>query len=206
MKNALRNSHAVQHILGEQTVIPHVVNREHDRNIFHQRVMAVRRPQQHGHQRRLPVMAMNHIRRPDMLRHLDRRAAELRVPLRVVRIISAAAAIQSVTIEILRVIHKVVAHAIQLRAIGYRRKAQPCPAHRNRQARHHHCSGLRPAVPRQHHRHFMALHHQRLRQRLHDVRQAARLRKRQPLRCHEQNSHGVLTSGSKGTTQSFYAI
>jgi len=70
-------------------------------------------------------------------------AAEFRVPLRVVRIISAAAAIQSSRSKYSRVIHKVVTHAIQLRAIGYRRKAQPCPAHRNRQARHHHCSGLR---------------------------------------------------------------
>ncbi len=194
MEHTLRNARAVQHILGEQSVITHVVNGENDRNTLHQRIIAVRRPQQHRHQRRLPVMAMNHIRRPDMLRHLDRRAAELRIPLRVVRIIPAAAAIQSVAIEILWIIHKVIAHAIQLRAIGNRGKTQPRPAHWNRQARHHHSTGFRPAVPRQHHRHLVALRYQRLRQRLHHVRQAARLRKRQPLRCYKQNSHALFAA------------
>src|SRR6266566_7351444 len=148
---------------------------------------------------------MKHVRRPDMLRDFDRRAAELRVPFRIVRIISRAPAVQSVAVEIRRIIHEEISHAVQHRTVRDRRKSQPRSTHRNGQARHHHGGRLGPPVPRQHHRHLVALRHQRFRQRFHNVRQATGLRKRQPFRCHKQNSHRVLITSSQSTSQSFYA-
>src|SRR6267143_203993 len=94
------------------------MNRENYRHVLHQRIVSIRGTQQHRHKRRLPVVAMKHVRGPDVLGHLNRGSAKLRIPFSVVRILSAASAVQSIAVEIRGIIHEVIPHPIQHRARG----------------------------------------------------------------------------------------
>ncbi len=139
-----------------------------------------------------------------MLGNLNCRAAKLAVALRVVRIICGAFSVDSVAVKIFRVIHEVIAHAMEQPAIGNRRKTQPRPEW-NSHARLHDGGSFRSPVARQHHRDLVSLRHQGLRQRFDHVRQAACFRKRQSFRCYEQYSQGILSAAFFLASQSAYA-
>src|SRR5271170_594664 len=106
MKRAGWNSSALDHVPPKHALITHVVNGKNYWRIFDQWIVRVRGAQQHRQQTGLPVMAMDRIRRPNVLRHLNRRAAKLGVAFGIVRKIAPAAAVDSIAIKILRVFHK----------------------------------------------------------------------------------------------------
>ena len=139
-------------------------------SVFHRGIIAVRGPQQHRHERRLPVVAMKRVCRPNMFGDFDRRAAKLRVTLRVVGIIFSTGSVQTFAVKIRGIVNEEIVHSADERAVNDGGKAEPCAAHRNRQARHHHRGRLCPAVERQYHGHLVALRYQSFRQRLHHVR------------------------------------
>jgi hypothetical protein len=60
---------------------------------------------------------MDHVGLPDVGRDFDRRAGKFREPLSVVRVIPLDRPVERIAIEVLRVIHKQVLHAIDDRAI-----------------------------------------------------------------------------------------
>ena len=105
-------------------MIAHVVDREDDRQFLQRVILRVARPQQHRHQARLPVMAVDHVRHPDALAEFDGRAAKLRKTLGVVRIILPRHAVQLLAVEIFRIIHKVIVDAVQRSALHDSREAQ----------------------------------------------------------------------------------
>src|SRR6267378_1027853 len=155
------------------------MNREDHRQSLNRRIFFVLRPQQHRHQGGLPVVAVDHIGHPDVLGKLDRRAAELRESLRVVRIILSRHPIELLAVEVFRVLYKVVAHPAQNPAMEDRGKTQRV-AHRDGQAWRSHSPRFRIAIPRKQHDDFMPQRNERLGQRFHHVRKTSRLREREP--------------------------
>ncbi len=176
-------------------MIAHVVYRENYRETLNRRVFPVLGSQQHRNQGGLPVMAVDHLGRPDVLGKLDGRAAELREPLGVIRIILSRHAVELIAVEVLRVLDKVVAHAAQDHAVQDRWETQRV-AHRDAQARRGHRPDFRTAVPRKQHRDFMPERDKRPGQRFHHVRKASRFRKREPFGGDKEYFHIPPFKGS----------
>jgi len=124
---------------GKKPVISHVVNREDHGNISHRRVVSVGTAQEYGHECGLPIVAMKHVRGPNVLSNFDCRPAEFAVAFRVVGKISRAIAVETVAIEICRIIYKEIPDAANYRAIQDCGKTQ-LARHRNRKAGQYHGS------------------------------------------------------------------
>ena len=173
-EKAFRQTKIRERVARKKSVITHIVNRENYRHGAKQWIRFVKRSQQHRHERRLPVMAMDHVRGPDVLADFDGRAAELTKAVGVVGIILALQAVKLVAVKIFGIVHEKIAHAADDGAIGNRGKAEAA-AERNRHAGHDHRRGFCSAVARQHDGDFMAQLNERLRKSFDNVRQAARL-------------------------------
>ena len=170
----LGHANALQDRRRKQAVVSHVVDGEDYGNSVKQRVVRILRAQKDRHKRRLPVVAMHHVGRPDVLGNLHRGPAEFAEAFGVVRIIFALLSVELFAVEIGRVVHEVIAHAGKKRTVGHRGKAQPL-AHRDRQARHNYRGRLGAAIARQNHGDFVAHRRQRLGQSFDHVGQAAGL-------------------------------
>ncbi len=188
MKQRLRNPRARQRFRRENTVVADIVDREHHRDVLYDRIVGIGRSQQRRHHRRLPVMAVKNVRRPDVLGHFNCGAGKFRKTLGVVRKFAVLVPIDTVAIEIKRIIQEEVSNSPQHRAVSDCRKAQP-RALGDRQAGHHHRRGFHAAIPRQKHRHFMPQLHQGARQGLEHIREPAGLRVRQSFRSCKENAH-----------------
>ena len=169
-------------------MIAHIVNREHDWQILHHRIITIDGSQQDWQQRGLPIMAMENICWPDMLRDFDRRAAEFAVAFGIVGKIASGISVKTVAIEVSGITDKKVAHAIQQRAIHNRRKPQTV-AHRHGKARNYFRTARSSPVPGQHHGHFVTARNQRFGQRFHYIGKPSGLRKRQTFRGDKEDSH-----------------
>src|ERR1700722_13346032 len=95
-------------------------------------------------------MAMDYVWAPDMLSNFEGRAAELTVAFRVVGVIAAAAAVESIAIEVRRVVDEKIAHAADDGTVGDGWKAEARAAHGNRHTGNDDRAGFRSAVARQH--------------------------------------------------------
>ena len=87
-----------------------------------------------GHKGRLPIMAVNHVRKPHALDAFDGGARKFREALGVVRIVAGFISIELRTVEERRVVHKKIANAADRLALQDRGKAQSI-AQRNGDAR-----------------------------------------------------------------------
>ncbi len=172
MKDAHGNARAIECLTTEKAVIAHIVYGKNDRNISHERIVAVGSAQQHGHECGLPIVAVDYVGMPEMLGDFNRGAAKLTVALGIIRIIAAGTAVEPVAIKIGGIVYKKIANAVDYGTVGNGWKTEACAAHGNRHAGHDHGTGLRSAVARQHNRDFMAEADQGLRQSLNDVREA----------------------------------
>ncbi len=99
-------------------MVSHVVDGEDYGNSVKQRVVRILRAQEDRHKRRLPVVAMHHVGRPNVLGNLHRGPAEFAEAFGVVRIIFALLCVELFAVEIGRVVHKVIAHAGKKSAVG----------------------------------------------------------------------------------------
>ena len=106
-----RQAGGFQHRAWKHALIGQIVNGQHHRQVARDRVFAVLRAHQQRNQRRLPIVAMNHIRQPDALHEFDGGAAIFGEALGVVRIIDAFLAIELLAIEVAAVDHEKIAHA-----------------------------------------------------------------------------------------------
>ena len=160
--------------LRKQSLIAQVVNREDHRQRPHHRIVRVLRAQQQRHQRRLPVVAMNHVRQPHALHELDRHARKLGIALRVVGIVAGLVAVELRAVEVRGIVHEEIAHALDWRAFADRRKPHFF-AQRYADARNQHGRDLVAVIARQQDHHFVPRSHQRPRQAFYDVRESAGL-------------------------------
>ncbi len=135
-------------------MVAHVVDGEDHRQVRKLRIGAVGRSQQHRHERALPVVTMNHVGLPDLLGQLDRRARELRETLGIVGVIPSGQAIELIAVEIFRIVHEEVLHAVRPRTFGNGRKAKR-RTHGHGQALEHDFLDRRIAVTRQDHGHLV---------------------------------------------------
>src|SRR5882724_9154664 len=136
-------------------------------------------------------MAVEHIRRPDVLGDLNRGTAEFAVALRVIREIADGISVNAVAIEVCRIIHEKVPHTIQQRSVKNRREPQPNPQW-HRKTGNDDGAGLGSPVPREDYSHFVTARHKSFRKRLHDIGQAAGLGKWQSFGSHKQDSHDFV--------------
>src|SRR6202007_2966140 len=97
-----------------------------------------------------PVMAVENVRWPDMFGDFNGSAREFTVAFCVVGKIASRSPVNSVTIEISRIVHKEIANAIQQRSIRDAWKPQAI-SHRYGQTGNDCSTGLRSPVFRQHH-------------------------------------------------------
>ena len=148
----------------------------------------------HGHQRRLPVVHVEDLRRGQnaarQLRHGTREKDEA---LRVVVVIAAVLAIDPGPVEVLIVANQKDLHAVGIRSLHYLRLHLPAAhADGNLHARALAPNALflrQPAIARQHHTHLMPALRQRRRQRLDHIRQPTRAGQRVHLTSGEKNRH-----------------
>ena len=194
VKKCVGQADRAHHRLRKNSLIADIVNRENHRQPAHHRILGVLRAQEHRHQRRLPVVAMNHVRQPHAFHEFDGHAGKFREALGVVRIIRALFAVQLLAVEECAVVDEKIAHASDRWAFADCGKAQLI-AERNGHAGNQNRSDLVPTIARQQHSHFMAHLRQRFRQRSDHVRQAASLRVRQAFRCNEEDFHKPSAEG-----------
>ncbi len=124
MKKVSGQADRAHHRLRKYSLVTDIVNREHHRQPAHHRILGVLRAQQHRHQRRLPVVAMNHVRQPHPLHEFDGHARKFREALGVVRIIRALLAVKLLAVEKSAVVHEKITHARDRRTFADRGKAQ----------------------------------------------------------------------------------
>ena len=175
MKSVSGRPHFPHLRVGKEPLVTEIVNREDHRQRTHHGIVGVLHAQQNGNERRLPIVAVNHVRQPNALREFDRGPRELREPLGVVAIVAGLVAVEVVAVEILGIVDEEVAHARHRLSFGNRRETEPV-AQRNRDARNHRRGNLVPPISRQEHHNLVSRFRKRLWQRLHHVREAARLR------------------------------
>src|SRR5579872_6912140 len=106
-----------QNVRWKESLIADVVDGKYRGHILEHRITGIAASQQDGHQGRLPVVAMENVRRAQDLRGLQDRPRVQRKTLGVVGVIARGCAIQSVTLEERRVIDKIKLHARLLASI-----------------------------------------------------------------------------------------
>ena len=140
--------------------------------------------QQDGHQRRLPVVAVNHVRQPHALHHLDRHARKFREALGVVDIVAVLVAVELRAVEIRRIVDQEVSDAVHRRRLADRGKPH-LVAQRRGDAGHQHGRHFIAVIPRKNDGDFMPQRLQRPWQPFHHVRKSAGLRVREAFRGYE---------------------
>src|SRR5207245_2212349 len=99
-------------------------------------VFQILRPEEHGQQRTLPIVAVEDVWHSKDLRTFERGAAEQSKALGVVRKITRRGSIESIAIEVGRIIHKEKAHA-RITGAGQDRAKTVAVVERNGDALHH---------------------------------------------------------------------
>src|ERR1051326_9251213 len=101
MEEGIGNSDARQDVAAEMSVVTHIVNREHYRQIPDHRIIAINGSQKNGKKRSLPVVTMEDIGGPDMLGDFNRGAGPFVVAVGVVGVIEMGRAHVSTSVTFL---------------------------------------------------------------------------------------------------------
>jgi len=185
------NSGAIHRIATELALIAHIVNSEDDRNVFHYRIVAIRRTEEKGNERGLPIVAMNHVGEPDVFSDINGGPGKFTEAFGIVREIARGCAVDAVAIEVGGIVNKEIVNAVEKSAVGNGGKSQ-ARAERNCKAWHHHGGGFRATVTGKNHGDLVPTGDQSFGQRFDYVGEAARFGKRQAFGCHEQDSHTII--------------
>ena len=142
--------------------------------------MLIKITQIDGHQRRLPVVAMDDVGASRaVFQELQRRHRKRRETMGVVRIVLPLHLIEAVTIKILRAIDQVGLHAVGAATILHSRELVPDTERQGQTLRvRHDVPGRGDSITRQYDFHLVPQGRQRLGQRSYHIRQTTRLGKR----------------------------
>src|SRR5262249_41844516 len=112
------DSRALEDVAPILAVIAHVVDGKDNREILNERVVSVGAAQKNRDESGLPIVAMEDIRRPNVLGDFDGGPAEFAVTLRIVAEFALCTAVDAVAIEISGIVDEEVADAVDGSAVS----------------------------------------------------------------------------------------
>ncbi len=180
-----------QRVGRKQALVADVVDGKHRARVMERGIVRIQAAQQDRHQRRLPVVAVKNVGRAQDLRRLDRGAAEKPEALRVIAVVAERCAVESVAIEVRRIVDKVESDTVSGTAVEHGTEAVAVVEGNGDAAQDRLGVGkFRLPVLGQENAYFVTQCGQRTRQGAHNVSEAAGLGIRNALGCHDSDLHG----------------
>ena len=183
----------------EKALVAQVVNCENHRSVPKIAVIFVEIAQIDRHERRLPVVAVDDVRRRRTTLHkFQCRQRESRITVSIVGVVFTVMLIQTIAIEVLRAIHEIGMDIVSAAAVFRRREFESGTQRQGQALRvHDQGAGLGHAIARQDHFQFMPEGGERLGQRAHDICQPAGLGIGHTFGCDEHNFHASSPFGER---------